>query len=617
MAFKDYRYLRATREDKFESVKGADEVTRDQRREGESKNMRTIFEKVIMKFIAKLEFVVSKIKRDRWRRRLLIAWIVFPIVEILASLGLMRGPSFAEACLEILACCLLGIVHAAIVPQDWRASAMWPAALGTAISSIRIVNEMFVQSFEALVMIIPLVALGMLVLCFVFVRYLDSLLWRRIPAAILSMSLPILLRLVFMEPTQIIEPFLPRCHPTNNGPPVVLISVDALRADASPSMKTHQRLAKLGATWEKASSTSSWTWPAVVSLLSGVDAKTHGSGRKTEEGPLEFRAWDESLPMLPGEMRDWGYVTAAFVTNPIISLMSLSSIFDHWRLGNTLGMPLAFVGFPGTNSDGGDAADVVDAAIDWIDDAPEGGWFVWVHLYEPHLPYRHGARGFDHNLLRNARMGDWFIGKDKKTAIKEAYLAEVDYADQQLQRLLDVLENKGVLANGIVVFTSDHGEEFWEHGGFEHGHSHHVEVVDIPLILIGNGVKAERREDPASLMDIAPTIRYLLGMPNQKGIDLRRPIPDDRVLKTYGNAYYRNMASVRQLDKRVIIDGKELRAYDLSNDPLEKSPLADPDKVLRVINFDGLPAETGETKTKTQDDVNVTFKALRALGYVH
>lgn len=569
-----------------------------------------------MRFLSKLKIDISHIKQDRWRRRLLIAWSVFPVVEILTSQGLIRPPTVQESILEIFVCLLLGLVHAAKAPEGWRASAMWPAALGTALTLIRFVIEVFDKGFDSLLAAVPLIALGILVFFVGFVRFLDGLLWKRIPAAVLSLSLPLLLRLALMGPMQIFLPFSLPASSSQDGPPIVLVSVDALRADAALSMKTFDRLSRLGASWKNASSTSSWTWPAVVSLLSGVEAQTHRSGRESHKQSLELRAWDPSVPMLPAQLQARHYVTAAFVTNPVIDLMALDGMFDHWQLGNTLGIPLAFTGFPGSNSDGGDAADIIDAAIDWIESAPATGWFVWIHLYEPHLPYRHAASVYDYNLLRNARTGDWFIGKKTKAAIKNAYLREVEYADQHLQRLVDLLDTKGVLENGVVVFTSDHGEEFWDHGGFEHGHSHHQEVVDVPLVFVGRGVRAERRDDPASLVDIAATIRAILGMTDTTtGLDLRAPIPPDRVVRTYGNAYFTNMESVRQYDKKVIVNGDEIQAYDLTDDPLEKHPLPDAPKILKSLNA-GAAAPNPSPSTDNADR-GVPLEALRALGYIH
>src|SRR4029450_6199643 len=103
-----------------------------------------------------------------------------------------------------------------------------------------------------------------------------------------------------------------------------------------------------------------------------------------------------------------------------------------------------------------------------------------------------------------------------------------------------------------VVFTADHGEEFWDHGGVEHGHSHHGEVVDVPLVLVAPGVSPGRREGVASLVDVAPTVRAALGLA-PGGLDLRRGVPEDRVAAAWGGLILHIDCSARDARRRVIM----------------------------------------------------------------
>jgi arylsulfatase A-like enzyme len=117
--------------------------------------------------------------------------------------------------------------------------------------------------------------------------------------------------------------------------------------------------------------------------------------------------------------------------------------------------------------------------------------------------------------------------------------------------LLDALEQRNILDQVIIVSTSDHGEEFWEHGGVEHSHSHHREVIEIPLVIVGPGMAPGKREDVASIIDIVPTIRAMIGLKPQ-GIDLRNPVDPARIATAYGNGQMEHAQSARNQKVKVI-----------------------------------------------------------------
>jgi arylsulfatase A-like enzyme len=210
------------------------------------------------------------------------------------------------------------------------------------------------------------------------------------------------------------------------------------------------------------------------------------------------------------------------------------------------------------------------------------------------------------------------LGPHEQSEVRAAYLNEVAYADRQLMRLVDALERHGILDHGIVVFSADHGEEMWEHGGFEHGHSHHGEVTDVPLVFIGPGVTPERRSDVAALEDIAPTIRKMLGIPTTHTVDLRAPISDARIVRLAGNFHHAPMQSYRWGHERLIVEGRSAQAYDLARDPGEHHPLEDSANVLNALAGRSNAAAAGATKPGAEEgDPSVNLQPLRALGYVN
>jgi arylsulfatase A-like enzyme len=195
------------------------------------------------------------------------------------------------------------------------------------------------------------------------------------------------------------------------------------------------------------------------------------------------------------------------------------------------------------------------------------------------MPYLHADWPKAQELIAPALRTAPPASKAARTEIINSYRAEVKHADIQVNRLLDALEQRDILDQAIIVFTSDHGEEFWEHGGVEHSHSHHREVIEIPLVIAGPGMAPGKREGVASIIDIVPTIRAMIGLEPQ-GIDLRNPVNATRIATAYGNGQMEHSQSARNQKVKVIVDGNLdngellIRAYDLETDPGELRPRA-------------------------------------------
>ena len=391
----------------------------------------------------------------------------------------------------------------------------------------------------------------------------------------------------------------------------MIVTVDTLRADAAANMESYQWLAERGAAWPRAMASSSWTIPSLVTLFSGAPSEVHGAGN-TRSG---FAGPSPTIPMLAEELHGQGYTSAAFVTNAFVdnAAFGLRRGFDRWRYGapSTVA-PLMLLGYPKGAKKKVDSRYLVDAALSFIDRAPERGVLLWIHLLEPHLPYTHGPGSdrFDARFLQRVRAGR--IWSPPMRALRRAYDRQVAHVDRQIMRLLDGLQARGHFERGVLVFTSDHGEEFWEHGGFEHGHSHHGEVVDVPLVLVAPGVPAQTGAGIASLADVAPTIRAIAGIA-PRGIDLRKGIPADRIARAAGNLYGGFAKSLRMTDTRVIADVDGARAYDLQADPHELNPRPLTHIEQAEIDADPQPTLPADAPVPITD---MQVQGLRALGYV-
>ncbi|MEZ4237438.1 MAG: sulfatase [Myxococcota bacterium] len=436
--------------------------------------------------------------------------------------------------------------------------------------------------------------------------------------------------------------FLAARPPAPGGPPgplVVLLTVDTLRTDAAADMATVRRLAARGETFADALSSSSWTVPALGSAMTGRWPADHGAGRPGRGWPGVV-GLDPAVPVLAERLRAAGFRTGASVANAfLVPVMGFDRGFDAFRHADALPRaPLLVPWLAGRSAAGtpwrlhrDDGERVVDAALAWLDRGAGQPTFLWVHLLDPHLPYLHAVLPPEDPLYTvfgpvpdealdaiAVRRGELRGDDTERDAVRALYRAEVAAADAALQRLLDGLDARGALDRATVLFTADHGEELWDHGGFEHGHALWPEVTRVPLVLVRpDGPRGARRADPASLVDVAPTLLAAAGVPAEglAGVDLARPAPADRLRRLQGTLYFRQQQAVIRGDRALVeVDGEPLRLYDRAADPTWRHDLAG-------VDADGVDALAGELAPGWGHQAEPTgadldLEALRALGYV-
>ncbi|RLE26266.1 MAG: hypothetical protein DRJ65_05845 [Acidobacteria bacterium] len=320
---------------------------------------------------------------------------------------------------------------------------------------------------------------------------------------------------------------------TDNGrSDVILIVVDALRADvlglygAEPSPSPFlDGLASTGMVFDRAFSQAPWTVPSVASLMSSLYPTTirpagKENGWKVEGGNL-VRPLPEDMPWLSTRFRKAGYHTAGLVKNDWLNGPSgFDRGFDVFE----------YVG--GTKADGHSAQELVSAVQRWSKAYVKARtqkrvdrFFLYVHFMDPHIPYRppgkhHPERqrnyegpldGTAGSLLQALKDGPGPTVADREH-LMALYRGEVAYLDTQLRNLHQVLTEAGLWdVNTIVVFASDHGEQFGEHGTFQHGDVYR-ENVHVPLVLFGPNLQTGRLEIPVRLIDVAPTLLELAGL---------------------------------------------------------------------------------------------------------
>jgi arylsulfatase A-like enzyme len=299
---------------------------------------------------------------------------------------------------------------------------------------------------------------------------------------------------------------------------VVLVSIDTLRRDhvgvhgyAKPTTPRLDALARGGILCDDAVSTSSWTLPAHLSMLTSVDPGAHGG---TDMG----HGYNHRVPTLASLLRKAGFATQAVTSHLYVSsVYGLDDGFDNLDFRQDRR-----------------AAEVADRAIDILDRVGDRPFFLFLHLYDPHWHYDppDAQRRLFEKPYTGSLTGTWqdFSRRDRASVtaadlehLLALYDGEIRYADDEVGRVLDHLKNRGLDRGTLVVATSDHGEEFLEHGSWEHQKTLYEEVIRVPLVVNGPGVTPRREASQTSLLDVAPTILAWAGVagpPEQQGRSL-------------------------------------------------------------------------------------------------
>ncbi len=447
----------------------------------------------------------------------------------------------------------------------------------------------------------------------------------------------------------------PRARARADAPNLVLVVMDTQRVDrtsaygyARPTTPHLARLAARGVLYEQAFATSSWTWPATASILTGLPPAGHGvtSHRECWLGyPLQ------TLAEVLGER---GYATGGFSANPLVTpARNFQQGFERFDATRRFT----------------DGAEVMPAVLEWVRAHAGARFFLYLHLVDPHTPHnplpaelaRLGlapppgfpADGYERLLgATRARLlappasrGPLDRAAPDAAAawISDVYDACVASGDHWLGTLLDLLDELGLGETTVVAYTSDHGEELLDHGTYDHAHSLHPELVRVPLVLAGPGIpRGVRVATAVSNRHVAPTLARLGGteLPAATdAFDLGRPerVPARDVFYSTRKGLWgaSEMTAIEGVRSRTdslhwASEGRphvgepllgargDARLYDLARDPGEHVDRAreDPERVeallerLRAHRAHWAPLVPSRRATGA-----ATLELLRAVGY--
>ena len=467
-------------------------------------------------------------------------------------------------------------------------------------------------------------------------------------------------------------------HQINEIDNVIIILQDALRADhlslygyrreTSPNIDAWAQ-GPGSIIFDKALTPKTKTSPAIASLFTGLLPQSHGvyyCAQRLEEG----------LVTLAEILREKGYKTASMVGNKnASSQFNFNQGFDHAQSDFSSRKPVA--------------KEIVDASMEWLENLAENEkFFLYLHFIDTHTPYEPPLEYTELFLAdewsREFKDLDITMGSSHLERIKDEvvisghetdidyyismYDSEIRYFDDELRRLFDYLDDKGLSQRTLIVFTADHGESLTEHNYFfAHGSFVYQPTARIPMIFHHGSFGQPKRSDALiSLMDVAPTIIdllnhevdvpfegitlqsvlrdtvggpeyvYLLGGDRHEWVILHaitdgrwklvyNPIGLSRtgVYTLFNTLYPRNKTEWLRRRPKFRAPLLEYQLYDLANDPDERDNLItkNPDEADRlkhvlfsgyfkpVSNVHGLDIETTTLDEKTLEN-------LRALGYI-
>jgi len=438
---------------------------------------------------------------------------------------------------------------------------------------------------------------------------------------------------------------------SRENPSFVVILVDTLRADHMQPYGYSRRTtphvlawSERGNVFEEAVAQASWTKPSVASLFTSLMPSVHNTGsgvagrREVAEGVLSTVPAPEGALLTGGTLpaglvtvaeilREHGYRTAGFVANSLVS--KRDGYGQGFEIYETL-----------------DDRRITESARRYLAEHRDAPFFLYLHYMAPHAPYDppkefdvFGAGSGLVDIFSSATKdsvnftGKRVLAPEEVAGLVNQYDGEILFADSQIAHVLDAIDGMGGPARTIVALTSDHGEEFLDHGMVWHESIHlYEELTRIPLIVrMPHQTEGARIADPVMHIDLAPTFLALAGIEPPAAMQGRSLAPLLRGEPLQARPAYSE--TVDWGEKQAIWRGREKMIFDreeprielfrLDDDPGERQDLANAAPDLRAALLDSLNhardrngrhlSRLGVSAVELEPE---QLERLRSLGYI-
>lgn len=454
-------------------------------------------------------------------------------------------------------------------------------------------------------------------------------------------------------------------------PNLLLITIDTLRADHLHlygydriETPTLDNLGQNGTVFLNAVSQSSVTRPSHSSILTGVTPPNHGVRNN-----ITYILKEDEIT-LAEILSQNGYITTAFVSaEPLRSIFGIDQGFSHYddqltvsplssiflrirrgqnfySVGSTIGVIIRKHFFPEPEPQR-KASLTLNAAKEWLQveiEKPEP-FFVWIHLFDPHTPYD-PPPPFDEKYKTPVTQDSKLDSQGEPVSRNvDLYDGEITYVDTELGKFFKWMKQIGAWENTLKVVTSDHGESFEKDYLYKHSKRLYDSIVLVPLLMhFPETVPSNLRiEKIVRLIDVAPTILDILGLPTEHTMDghsLVRLMDHPEIAEDRDEAFPRfasietsqtkrkNMVALRGLEWKMIyeIDNPVRELYNLLSDPEElinlytESGLNQEDDSIWNIMEDKIVTYMDSAQPTSEENVielaPESLERLKTLGYV-
>lgn len=379
------------------------------------------------------------------------------------------------------------------------------------------------------------------------------------------------------------------CRADRRHPDVLLLIVDTLRADhlhhygyprnTSPALDA---FANSSTVFRQVVAPASWTLPSTASLMTGTYPSLHGL--RAQKGLASVTTLRAEVATLAEAFRAKGYQTAAVVTNP-------------WVSSDEHGLRRGFTDFREVDKFSSDQINQVARELL----AEQRPVFLYLHYMDVHGPYNQSGRERVEDM-GPVRKSDWRpLGrKERKTlpgylripgvrrldGYVDAYDRGIRAWDDDFGKLVGWLRRTDRLDHTVVSVLADHGEEFLDHGGWDHGTTLYQEQIAVPWILYAPNKRSHHvRDDVVSLIDVAPTLLGAAGVPVpttmmgrdlgvERGNTLVSVFSEHGTRSDSAGGAGATWVAARRGDMKWIVGPEGGRCYDLRSDPREQAPTA-------------------------------------------
>jgi len=442
------------------------------------------------------------------------------------------------------------------------------------------------------------------------------------------------------------------------GPNFLIIVIDALRPDHLESYGYNRNtapnitdLAEKGIVFKKAFANSPWTKPSVATIFTGLYPNLHKAISITESLPKQVLTLAEIL-------KNKGYNTY-FLNAGNINIDKIYNFTQGFDENISPNFPVILKYPPQIIHEKMKASIYADKFINLISEKDRRPFFAYIHFMDTHTPYNInkynnnftnevagqflGPGKISSSLIRKLTAANQLQIKDKEYIVA-LYDGQIRFVDEEIGKIITKLKELNLLNNTVIFITSDHGEEFWEHNGFEHGHTLYNELLQIPLIISGYNTTPLETNYTVQLADLFNTIAELadtntiISKNNGQSFadlinganlpDISKPIfatgthfGDEKysLMKNQDKIIFNTGITKNKKPFKGYKNPNVTELYDLNNDPHEKIDLANKD----IKRSDRLKKELdiyinkkSSFKSKSIKMDKETRERLKSLGYI-